>query len=265
MLSSGCHFDPSDLAELFLQDKTFAWVVDSREGPYDDQVRVISNGEVRRLLLGHRSFFFFLLKWRERESKASRDALGVPLLCLYVIDRSSPGLIILLAFFASLFNVVGSVGSCSCCRLRVASALLSCNYLRKRRLGDDGRGRLFEPADAVACRYEEQLVTLHASLPSSNLSNVSASLKSRLTSRHAARGRCQSRRFWSRELNGGMQSGAVVVVVVGTLQRRISATTPPIVACARIVLSEDQNGHLFTDGGILHVEWDGWQGPTPNW
>ncbi|RZR73697.1 hypothetical protein BHM03_00027169 [Ensete ventricosum] len=148
------------------------------------------------------------------QSKASRDALGVPLLCLYVIDRSSPGLIILLAFFASLFNVVGSVGSCSCCRLRVASALLSCNYLRKRRLGDDGRGRLFEPAHAVACRYGEQLVTLHASLPSSNLSNVSASLKSRLTSRHAARGRCQSRRFWSRELNGGMQSGAVVVVVV---------------------------------------------------
>ncbi|RWW66850.1 hypothetical protein BHE74_00025752 [Ensete ventricosum] len=85
--------------------------------------------------------------------------------------------------------------------------------LRKRRLGDDGRGRLFEPAHAVACRYGEQLVTLHASLPSSNLSNVSASLKSRLTSRHAARGRCQSRRFWSRELNGGMQSGAVVVVV----------------------------------------------------
>ncbi|RRT69527.1 hypothetical protein B296_00008974 [Ensete ventricosum] len=55
MLGSGCHFNAgssADLAELSLQDKTFTWVVDSQGGPFDDQVRVVSKGEVRRLLLG---------------------------------------------------------------------------------------------------------------------------------------------------------------------------------------------------------------------
>ncbi|RWV98284.1 hypothetical protein GW17_00038879 [Ensete ventricosum] len=49
MLSSGCHFDagPSDdLAELFLQDKTFARVVGSGGGPSDNQVSIVSKGEV---------------------------------------------------------------------------------------------------------------------------------------------------------------------------------------------------------------------------
>ncbi|RZS10627.1 hypothetical protein BHM03_00041877 [Ensete ventricosum] len=57
---SGCDFDagPSNLAGLFLQDKTSSRVVGSRDGPSDDQVRVVLKGEVRRLLLGCRSFSF---------------------------------------------------------------------------------------------------------------------------------------------------------------------------------------------------------------
>ncbi|RRT48413.1 hypothetical protein B296_00015467 [Ensete ventricosum] len=60
---SDCDFDASlsNLAGLFLQDKT-SWVMGSRGGPSDDQVRIISKGEVRRPLLRRRSFFSSLVE-----------------------------------------------------------------------------------------------------------------------------------------------------------------------------------------------------------
>ncbi|RRT78130.1 hypothetical protein B296_00012017 [Ensete ventricosum] len=67
------------------------------------------------------------------EREITSEPLGATprasLLYLYVVDQSSLDLIILLTFSVNLFNIVGSTDNCSCCRLRVASALLSCDSL----------------------------------------------------------------------------------------------------------------------------------------
>ncbi|RWW65326.1 hypothetical protein BHE74_00027378 [Ensete ventricosum] len=57
-------------------------------------------------------------------SEPPQRALGVPLLYLHIVDRSSLDFIIPLAFSVSPFNVAGSIGGYSCCQLCVASALL---------------------------------------------------------------------------------------------------------------------------------------------
>ncbi|RWW38063.1 hypothetical protein BHE74_00056736 [Ensete ventricosum] len=61
MLDWGCHFNAgsSNLAKLFLQDETFSQVMGLRGDPSDDQIGVVSKGEVRRLLLERQSFFSF--------------------------------------------------------------------------------------------------------------------------------------------------------------------------------------------------------------
>ncbi|RZS21281.1 hypothetical protein BHM03_00053969 [Ensete ventricosum] len=85
----------SNLAWLFLQDKT------------------IKSGLIRRV--------------NAHESLLLR-ALGMPLLYLYIIDRSSLDLIILLAFSANLFNVISNADGYLCYRLRCFCSIVLLLY-----------------------------------------------------------------------------------------------------------------------------------------
>ncbi|RWW49770.1 hypothetical protein BHE74_00044016 [Ensete ventricosum] len=118
----------STLARLFLQDKT-SRVVGSRGGPSDDQVRVdrrVKSGA----LLEHRSFFSFWMEVKRESERTSWEILRCHFLYRYVVDQSSIGFIIPLAFSASPFNVADSAGDYTCCWLCVVYALLSCGSLK---------------------------------------------------------------------------------------------------------------------------------------